>query len=300
MLLNNLNAVSVSTFVAKVNLEILSREEIELGLYPNINDCFMISEDFSNRMEVNFRKPKETDFTSMKPIEGDKLIGAFRDKGSVTGVMKRYIPVVDFKVRTVKEGERLITALKEIRGENTPYKFFEDRLIVSFPIDIIANPSTGRDNVSALMLQSAMELKAILEGIEVAVDNLEEVGRMNLEEILEEREQSHVVNMLDITTGEIVYSFGEVPVLIEDFFWQPKHSNSIYCKEKYVSLNYHQAIDGMQILLSSLHKAMLNSLDYDRIKEHIMVLGLDIVEDCAISELVNQLENSADADEFDL
>ena len=48
---------------------------------------------------------------------------------------------------------------------------------------MIANPSTGRDNVAALVTQSCMEQKCILEGTEIRMTP-EEVGAIDVKELV--------------------------------------------------------------------------------------------------------------------
>lgn len=285
-----LNKVLRSLFVAKINLpEDLPQELVDLELFPNTNDCFLIHEETCNRMEVAFRKPKEVDLTYMKPSCGSKLIGSFRDKGSITGIMKRYIPVVAYSVNNKIEAERLISALKQMRGENTFFRFDEKHMQVLFPVDIIANPSTERDNVSALILQSCIEIEGILEDT-IKEYTLEEIVNMNVEEVIKRRKHEHQVFMLDVMDNSIVYDFGEVPILLEDFFWQPKHDNSLYCQEKEFSCNYHQFIDGLQTIIPEVYNSMINSLDYEAIHEYALLLGMKYSEDNYSNHLLEKQE----------
>ena len=136
-----LNNVLKTLFVAKINLnEDLPQELIDLELVPNTNDCFLISESTCSRMSAMFRRPGETELTRIKPSCGSKMIGAFRDKGSITQVMDRFIPFVKYECKSELEVERLIKALEEMRGEDTFY--IQDKNTLFFQIDVIANPST--------------------------------------------------------------------------------------------------------------------------------------------------------------
>lgn len=281
-----LNDVLKTLFVAKINLnEDLPQELINLDLVPNTNDCFLVSENTCNRMEVAFRKPKETDLSYIIPSCGSKFIGSFRDKGSITQVMKRFVPFVKYECNNKLEADRLINALEEMRGEDVFY--IQDNNIVLFQIDIIANPSTGRDNVSALVLQSCIELEGIFEDTTKEY-TLEEIVNMNVEEVVSRRKHQHEVLMYDTEERRFVYSFGEVPILLEDFFWQPKHDNSLYCADKEFSCTYSQFKDGLQTLIPSLYKALQDSLDYENIHEHCILLGMQFQENNYSNEVIER------------
>lgn len=296
----DLNKVLKTLFVAKINLpEDLPKKLVELELYPNTNDCFMLSKETADRMSVFFKKPGKEELSRMKPSCGSKLIGSFRDKGSVTGIMDRYVPMVVYKCNNKQEMENLIVALKEMRGNNAYFKIISETNSVIFPIDIIANPSTARDNVSALVLQSCIELEGIFEGTTKEY-TLEEIVNMNVEEVITKRKHEHQVFMFDVFTSTIVYDFGEVPILLEDFFWQPKHDNSLYCQEKLFSCNYHQFIDGLNTVIPELYKSMINSLDYVNIKEHCMLLGMELQEDNYSNELLENDINKFNIDDEDM
>lgn len=289
-MLNNkmLNGVLKSLFVAKINLpEFLPEKLVKLELYPNTNDCFLVSQNTCDRMSAMFRRPGETELTRIKPSCGSKMIGAFRDKGSITQVMDRFIPFVKYECKSELEVERLIKALEEMRGEDTFY--IQDKNTLFFQIDVIANPSTGRDNVSALVLQSCIELEGIFEDT-IKEFTLEEVVNMNVEEVIQRRKHQHEVVMFDKETGKIVYSFGEVPILLEDYFWQPKHDNSMYCMEKEFSCTYSQFKDGLETLTPYLYKALQNSLDYQSIHEHCILLGMEFKEDNFSNQLIENEE----------
>lgn len=299
-MLNNkmLNGVLKSLFVAKINLpEFLPEKLVKLELYPNTNDCFLVSQNTCDRMSAMFRRPSETELTRIKPSCGSKMIGAFRDKGSITQVMDRFVPFVKYECKSELEVERLAKALEEMRGEDTFY--IQDKNTLFFQIDVIANPSTGRDNVSALILQSCLELEGIFDD-EIKEYTLKEVGEMNVEEVIKRRQHEHEVVIYDKENNTIVHNFGKVPILLEDFFWQPKHDNSLYCQEKEFSCTYSQFKDGLQVLIPSLYKSLQNSLDYESIHEHCLILGMDLVTDSNKSiGAVSDHDPSYDDDEFD-
>lgn len=283
----NLNAVLKTLFVAKINLnEDLPEELVNIGLVPNTNDCFIVSENTCKRMEVRFRKPKETELTAIRPSAGSKMIGTFRDKGSITKVMKRFTPYVKYVCKDKTEADRLVKALIEMRGEELAEYVQEDNVVL-FQIDVIANPSTGRDNVSALVLQSCLELEGILED-KPQEYTLQEVVNMDVKEVIQRRKHQHEVIIHDSECDKFVYSFGEVPILLEDFFWQPKHDNSLYCMEKQLSCTYSQFKDGLELLIPHLYKSMQNSLDYQSIHEHCLLLGMEFLENNYSNEIVEE------------
>lgn len=299
----NLNAVLKSLFVAKINLpETLPEELIKIGLVPNTNDCFLVAEETCKRMEVLFRKPKTTELSHMKPTAGSKCIGSFRDKGSITKVMKRFVPLVKYQCQNYEELERLGKALKQMRGENTYFEELNGNILM-FPIDVIANPSTGRDNVSALVLQSCLELEGILED-KPQEYTLEEIVNMDVKEVIQRRQHQHEVLIYDNKYNKIVYSFGLIPIMLEDFFWQPKHDNSLYCLEKNFSCTYSQFKDGLELLTPSLYKALNKSIDYASIHEHCVLLGMEFLENNYNNEIIEQeiseRENASIATEEDM
>lgn len=269
---STLNSIMKTMWVAKIDLyEQIEEELIDLGLFPNTNDCFLVSRKTLSNMTALFKKPEEDFLSYMTPGNGSKFIGSFRDKGSVTCVMDRYVPMVKYQCPDKESAQRLAIAVKEMKGENAKVKVVG--VYVYFEIDIIANPSTGRDNVAALVLQSCMEQKAILEGKTYKVTP-EEVASMNVEEIVEDGIYDHQVVLFDNIENKVVYDFGKTAVMLEDFFWQPKHDNQLHCKEADIALNYHQAIDGFKSMLPVLYKVMIKSIDFEALKENYTILGL--------------------------
>lgn len=272
---STLNKVFKTLWVAKIDLyENIEKELVDLGLYPNVNDCFLFNINTLNKMTSLFKKPGEDELTYMTPGAGSKCIGAFRDKGSVTGVMNRYLPLVSYECPDEKSAERLAIAVKQMKGEEANVTVNGN--VVVFEIDVIANPSTGRDNVAALVLQSCMEQKAILEGKTYAMSE-EEVANIDVVELVQNGKYDHKVVLFDRIEKKVVYDFGYTAILLEDFFWQPKHDNQLHCKETDVALNYHQAIDGFKTMLPLLYKVMIKSLDFESIRENMTLLGLKYI-----------------------
>ena len=92
-----------------------------------------------------------------------------------------------------------------------------------------------------------------------------------------------------------MYDFGYTAVMLEDFFWQPKHDNSLHAKVTEVSVKYHQALDGIRIMVPTLHQAIKNSLDLKSIKEDMLLLGLtynEYKEDQKEETIVEQQEEN--------
>ena len=270
---STLNKIMKTLWVAKIDLkEELPKELVDLDIFPNVNDCFLLNNHTAERMLSVFKMPGEDEMTYIAPDNGSKFIGSFRDKGSITRCLRRYIPVVEYRTGTSEEASRLIEALKQMRGEDTWYSVTPYGNIV-FELDIIANPSTGRDNVAALVTQSCMEQKCILEGTEIRMTP-EEVGAIDVKELVNSGDFDQRVVLYDSFENKVVYDFGYTAVMLEDFFWQPKHDNSLHAKITEVSVKYHQALDGIRIMVPTLHQAIKNSLDLKSIKEDMLLLGL--------------------------
>lgn len=329
---NLINTAVRTAMVAKINLgAFLPKELVDMELVSNLNDCFLITEEFANNMETAFRVPKSyltrtemdrnfeeselleacegieynlNEFSQKRlenlrrirtegvshvcPQAGDKLIGSNRDKGSVTKVMDKFAPVAKMKFDTVEETKRFFEFMLQIGKQPTYVSDTEFHIFV----DVLANPSTSRDNVGALALNSLMEWKAISEGTE-SILSPEEVLAIDLNELAKEYPCSFEVVMIN-TQFEEVYSFGFVPMMIEDFFWQPQHGNEFVIKEKSVSLNYNQARDAIKVLAPTLAKVMVETADFKSVKEDMLLLGLEIgsvtgIIPGVITETVNEV-----------
>ena len=292
---STLNKVLKTLWVAKIDLyEEIEQELVELGLFPNTNDCFLFNKRTVDNMTTLFKKPGEDFLSTMVPDNGSKMIGSFRDKGSITGIMDRYVPMVKYECDSVEAAERLAVAVREMQGPNAPIKV--KGTDVYFEIDVIANPSTGRDNVAALVLQSTMEQKAILEGTTYAMTP-EEVAAIDVEELVQEGQYDHRVVLFDKEDKKVVYDFGYTAILLEDFFWQPKHDNALHCKETEVALNYHQAIDGFKTMCPSIYKMVIKSIDFESLREDYSLVGLKYVP---IANVVEDISEDAPEDDEDL
>lgn len=277
------NSCLRTMFIAKIGIPAMFKDKRKaerfrkLGLLPNTNDCFIISDLGQELLRTYFRKPGTKELIEYLPSAGAKLIGDKRDKGSITSIMKDYIPVVDYVCRNEAEADNLEKALKEIRGEF--HYTIRNKNVVTFKVDVIANHSVGRDNVTALALQSCKEISNMLAGTK-EVMTVEEASKINVKELVRSRQFNHSVRIVDASDwNNTILKFNNVPIMMEDFFVQPQHDNQFYNKERdNVSLNYHQVIDGMKCLLPSLYYSMLESINYARIKEYMLCLGVEYIE----------------------
>lgn len=277
-----INSCTRTLFVAKWHIPemLMNDEQIEFyrsyGLRPNTNDCFVMSDVCSKAFETWFRKPGEEYLGKYIPGSGAKLYGDARDKGSVTSMMVDYIPVVDYKCNNEEEVNRLVEALTQIRGDLTKYQVKGNT--VTFELDLIANPSMGRDNVEAISIKSMKETINMFNGT-YEISEPTKTGKLSAKQIEKERNFNHTVRVVkNDNWDDTRIVLKNVAILMEDFFVQPQHDNEYYHKERgNVSLNYHQVIDGMKCLLPSLFYGMLASIDYARIKEYMLCLGIEYV-----------------------
>ncbi|MGL5964195.1 MAG: hypothetical protein ACRCZ2_07370, partial [Fusobacteriaceae bacterium] len=235
----NIQNTAVRTaLVAKIDLPaFLSEEQVKYGLVSNLNDCFLISDEFSNNCETSFKAPASyiaeypgavdnNGLMNVKPIAGDKFIGLNRDKGSVTAVLNDFKPVIKFLFDTFEENKNFLTFIAEL-GKTA---FDVSSKGFSIFADVIAHPSATRDNVGALVLNSLLEWKAISENTEITLTPAE-VLNIDITELAQKYPCSYEVVLVDSDMNE-VYNFGYVPVMIEDFFWHPQHGNRFCIKEK--------------------------------------------------------------------
>ncbi|MFR4518424.1 MAG: hypothetical protein ACLT40_00495 [Fusobacterium sp.] len=294
---STLNKVMKTLWVAKIDLrEFLPQELIDLDMYPNVNDCFLLNVYAAEGMLSKFKLPKQDCLTYVMPGNGSKFIGSFRDKGSISRLLRRYIPMVEYQVNSTEEASRLIEALKQMRGEDTWYSVTPYGNVV-FELDMIANPSTGRDNVAALVTQSCMEQKCILEGKEIKMSP-SEVGAIDVKQLASSRQFDHRVVLYDKHEDKVVYDFGKVAIMLEDFFWQPKHDNKLHSKITEVAFTYHQALDGIKVMIPSLDRAMKNSIDRKSIKEDLLLLEMSVNK--ISKDVIEENDNEDNSDDEDL
>lgn len=269
---NFVNDVIINSMVAKI--DVVDNSLLKYGIYPNQDDSFIIGQEFSDRSATYFNHE------IWKVGFGDKMIGAYRDKGSCTAIIQApYQCRCDFYVADMEEANNLAMALEEM-GKNV-IRISKDK--VTFEIDVIAGTSTSRDNVNALLIDSFIELDSILDGTISHID-LNTLKELSLEDLAEVRERDHHVYIVDLEDSEkIVHDFGEQCVILESFFWQPHQSNRLKSKKKHINITYNQCLDGMEILFPELREVVEKSMDFKKIKEVLICLGMQ--KDSEIPEL---------------
>ena len=260
------------------------------GWEPILNDCFLLSWEAKENLAVYYQGEV------VKPEEGSKFIGAYRDKGSISGVLSRYLPFCYYKLENQEEVANFCELLTNL---NKGYYVKEEENTVVFQLDIIADVSVGRDNVTALLGQSCLDLKANIEGIDLGFTQ-EELDNLDIEELLDSRQWDHKVVIVDSVTKSIVHDFGECAILLEDYFWQPSHDNSLVAGEKEISFSYHQMKDGMAVLTPTLYKTFMSSIDFMSLKEDMLLTGIEVQEMLDGLAVVNDYASVSNEDEDDL
>jgi hypothetical protein len=293
-----------------INYEVAYRateEELKWGAVCNINDSFFISEGFRNKMEVFYDLPKSylekvggEKTQRVKPSLGSKLIGAYRNKGCVSLVLK-HIPVILFDLETKEEKEYLTKYVTQMGNriiKEHPLVTKETELLVV--ADIVCNPSTGRDNLAARVLASILEYKSICLN-EIIYLTEKEVQEIDIMELAEEREWCcHKCYLLDKETLEVAFEFGTVPVLLEDFFWQPQHDMKYKSGEKDISLTYTQARDCFSVMFPIIAEAIEESFDIDALAEFMLSQGIMIEEVVFSDEDTTNKGDDEKEDDFDI
>lgn len=261
------------------------------GWEPILNDCFLLSWEAKENLAVYYQGEV------VKPEEGSKFIGAYRDKGSISGVLSRYLPFCYYKLENQEEVANFCELLTNL---NKGYYVKEEENTVVFQLDIIADVSVGRDNVTALLGQSCLDLKANIEGIDLGFTQ-EELDNLDIEELLDSRQWDHKVVIVDSVTKSIVHDFGECAILLEDYFWQPSHDNSLVAGEKEISFSYHQMKDGMAVLTPTLYKTFMSSIDFMSLKEDMLLTGIEVQEmPDGLAVEINDYASVSNEDEDDL
>lgn len=261
------------------------------GWEPILNDCFLLSWEAKENLAVYYQGEV------VKPEEGSKFIGAYRDKGSISGVLSRYLPFCYYKLENQEEVANFCELLTNL---NKGYYVKEEENTVVFQLDIIADVSVGRDNVTALLGQSCLDLKANIEGIDLGFTQ-EELDNLDIEELLDSRQWDHKVVIVDSVTKSIVHDFGECAILLEDYFWQPSHDNSLVAGEKEISFSYHQMKDGMAVLTPTLYKTFMSSIDFMSLKEDMLLTGIEVQEmPDGLAVEINDYASVLNEDEDDL
>ena len=282
-----LNKSVAPMIVGKIDNNLIP-EDIE-GWEPILLDCFLINEETAERLVTEYKGELRI------PSYGSKFIGAYRDKGSITGVLKRYVPVCDFELSNEEEVQNFCTMLQALRKD-----FEVIGTTVRFELDIIAECSYGRDNVTALMLQSIFDFEANIKGEDIYL-SYQEIDELEGKQIIKERGFNMQVRILDKETGKFVHDFGKVAILLEDYFWQPSHDNDTCEGTKNVAFTYNQALDAIAVLSPTLHGCIMKSIDKSKIKESMLCTGIHLqsidekeILNNTIAKSSNILDNSDD------
>lgn len=234
--------------VAKVN----NKDLKEGGMHPVYNDGFIISRQCSDKFMLD---------DGSKPTIGSKLIGEFRDKGSITS----YSNIV---AKVPLEFENFLTRLN--------FKFTKKENCILFVPDVVAGMSSERDNVLALVGHGISSLYANVKekNIKIKKENLkEELIRMNKE---------LNASLFMVKDNKLLPIKGIL--MLEDFFWQPRHDNKNKFRIGNISFSYNQAVDGMSILMPGMYKDFMNSINKSKIQE-LKILGNLKIEEEKKSEI---------------
>lgn len=272
---DKLNQVVIPSLVVKCDLWGVELEQY--GIYPNAVDSFVVSSGFINKSETLVdNENNELRVASL----GSKMIGSYRDKGSITGIIEdRYTIMCAMVFEVESEKDNFTKFLRSIRTKHQVFgNKAGDKWQVCFEPDVIAGTSCSRDNVNALLIDGLMELDCIIEDKEVSL-SVEEIAKLKIEDLAETRKRDWELFIIDNETGEKVHSFGEHLVIFEYFFWQPMHDNNSYISKKKINCLYHQSVDGFQIYMPSVYEAIQNSVDYNSVKEDMLCLGVDFFKD---------------------
>ena len=270
-----INNVVLPSLVVKCDL---FDEKLEkYGIYPNAEDSFIISGEFVGRSLSKISDTEEREIAL-----GSKMIGSYRDKGSVTGIVDGiYKLQCDFILQDDTEVANFCNFLDCL---NKKYKI--DGTTVTFEPDVIAGTSTSRDNVNALLIDGLTELDCIINDTEITMTT-EELKDIKIEDLASVRQRDfrlYIVDMSEVPT-KVVEELGNHLVIFENYFWQPNHDNATYISEKYVNCLYHQAVDGFQVYAPNLYDAIKRSTNKQSILEDMLCLGLDFKYDEKLEEI---------------
>ena len=200
------------------------------------------------------------------------MIGSYRDKGSVTGIVDGiYKLQCDFILQDDNEVTNFCNFLDCLNK-----KYTINGTTVTFEPDVIAGTSTSRDNVNALLIDGLTELDCIIDDTEITIST-EEMQDIKIEDLASVRQRDfrlYIVDMSEVPT-KVVEELGTHLVIFENYFWQPNHDNATYISEKYVNCLYHQAVDGFQVYAPNLYNAIKRSTNKQSILEDMLCLGLD-------------------------
>ena len=259
-----INKVILPSLVVKADL---FDEKLErYGIYPNAEDSFIVTNGFVSRSVSRISELEERAISL-----GSKMIGSYRDKGSVTGIVQGdYRLLCDFQLENLDEVNNFVNFLDEL---NKPCFIDKKNFIVTFEPDVVAGSSVLRDNVNALLIDGLTELDCIIENKEITM-TCEELSSVKVENLAEIRKRDHRIYIVNKNSRVVVEELGEHLVIFENYFWQPMHDNSEYIKAKKINCLYHQAVDGFQVYAPSLYKAIMNSSDKESILEDMLCLGM--------------------------
>lgn len=271
-----INNVILPSLVVKCDL---FDEKLEkYGIYPNAEDSFIISGEFVKRSLSKISATEEREIAL-----GSKMIGSYRDKGSITGIVDGiYKLQCDFILQDDTEVTNFCNFLDCLNK-----KYTINGTTVTFEPDVIAGTSTGRDNVNALLIDGLTELDCIIDDTEITMTT-EELKDIKIEDLASVRQRDfrlYIVDMSEVQT-KVVEELGTNLVIFENYFWQPNHDNATYISEKYVNCLYHQAVDGFQVYAPNLYNAIKRSTNKQSILEDMLCLGLDFKYDEKL-EIIN-------------
>lgn len=260
-----INNVILPSLVVKCDL---FDEKLEkYGIYPNAEDSFIISGEFVKRSLSKISATEEREIAL-----GSKMIGSYRDKGSVTSIVDGIIYKLqcDFILQNDNEVTNFCNFLDCL---NKKYEI--NGTTVTFEPDVIAGTSTSRDNVNALLIDGLTELDCIIDDTEITMTT-EGMKDIKIEDLASVRQRDFRLYIVDIKVPtKIVEELGTHLVIFENYFWQPNHDNATYISEKYVNCLYHQAVDGFQVYAPNLYNAIKRSTNKQSILEDMLCLGLD-------------------------
>ena len=270
-----INNVVLPSLVVKCDL---FDEKLEkYGIYPNAEESFIISGEFVKRSLSKISANEEREIAL-----GSKMIGSYRDKGSVTGIVDGiYKLQCDFILQDDTEVTNFCNFLDCL---NKKYKI--NKTTVTFEPDVIAGTSTSRDNVNALLIDGLTELDCIIDDTEITMST-EELKDIKIEDLASVRQRDfrlYIVDMSEVT-AKVVEELGTHLVIFENYFWQPNDDNATYISEKYVNCLYHQAVDGFQVYAPNLYNAIKKSTNKQSILEDMLCLGLDFKYDEKLEEI---------------
>lgn len=255
------------------------KDLVSEAVYSNQNDAFMIGKEYSKNMLTRFKVPGEETIVEICPIAGDKFHGEFRDKGSVVGVGERFQFIASYVVKNEQEVNNFTKVLSEL---NKSYDTDLNKVI--FELDVIASSSASRDNVGALLSSGLSEIKCVIEGNELEL-SIEEGHKFDLNALSKTREFNQNIFLIDTETGNIVCDFGENTIIMEEFFWQPQHSNRYKLKICDIPLTYNQAMDGLSVHLPTMRKLAEKTMDIDAISEIMTLCGIDEADTDALAKI---------------